>query len=361
MVWEPCKKNKMKKVIAIIGTRPQYIKHASFSMAAKRFNAFELITIDTGQHYDQNMSQQFITEFSITDIKYNLGIISKNHGEQTGKMLIEIEKILLDERPDYVVVYGDTNSTLSGALAAVKLKIPIIHVEAGMRNKNIDIPEEVNRVLTDHISSFLVTSSQQAYSNLIKEGIDSGKILPLGDITIELLHKIKDAYPAVNKNSFYYCTIHRPVNTNEKERLLKIFNALNNLNKKVKFAIHPRTKNNAIDWDIDLKTFENIELINPVSFSESIKLIIDSSAIITDSGGMQKDAYILKKKCISILPFTPWVETLTGKWNSLVFDNLDQLQDNIEIEPSEDDYNEGVFGSMNVADQIIESILLNEV
>jgi UDP-GlcNAc3NAcA epimerase len=234
----------LKKVIAIIGARPQFIKHFAFESEVK--DTFHLVTVHTGQHYDENMSKVFFVELGMKKPDYLLRSGGGSHGEQTGKMMIEIEKIVLDENPDAVLVYGDTNSTLAGALVASKLHIPVFHIEAGLRSFNKEMPEEINRVLTDHVSDILFVPSQLAVDNLHKEGIQDN-IRIVGDIMKDLVIKsVKSGWlkPVDNVSEpYYYATLHRPYNTDDKDRLVYVLNTLSALDKKVVFAIHPRTRN----------------------------------------------------------------------------------------------------------------------
>lgn len=347
----------MIKILAIIGTRPQYIKHAAFNNACKEVSDIELVTVDTGQHYDNEMSKVFIQDLGIDTIKYNLEVRSSMHGEQTGKMLIGLEKILIDETPNYVIVYGDTNSTLAGSLAAAKLKIPIIHVEAGMRNNNIQVPEEINRTLTDRVSTIKIAPSEVAMRNLEIENLGKNSY-HFGDITTDLLLKYKNEGKA-NEAPFYYITVHRPYNTSDQNRYSSLLNELNKLPHKAIFPIHPRTRNMMIEWGMKESDYSNIEFHKPFDFHRSLQHIMNSECVITDSGGVQKEAYILKKKCISLLPKTPWEETLAGNWNYLVFYDLTEIHKAIKISPSEASYKTNYFGDGEVSKKII-GLLQNE-
>jgi UDP-GlcNAc3NAcA epimerase len=340
------------KLIAVIGTRPQYIKHSAFVKEVNKHADIELITIDTGQHYDNNMSEIFIDGLNIN---YNLKIRSALHGEQTALMLVKIEEILIKENPAAVIVYGDTNSTLAGSLAASKLKLKIVHIEAGMRNHDITVPEEINRVITDRISTLRIAPSAVALANLIDEGLAQNSYL-LGDITTDLIMHWPNEKLTPSICHYYFATIHRPYNTEDKSRLNSILTTLNELDNKVIMPLHPRTKNMTLKWQIDLEKYQNIDFIEPTSFSESINHIIQCAAVITDSGGVQKEAYILKKKCITILPSTPWEETLVGKWNQLVFNNLNDIFTLLKIEPDEKLYIGNKFGNGKVALDVIEKI-----
>jgi len=340
------------KLVAIIGTRPQYIKHAAFSAEVRNHPEIELITIDTGQHYDQNMSEIFVDDFQIDTIKYNLDVKSGKHGEQTGKMLIQLEELLLDEQPDYVIVYGDTNSTMAGALAAAKLKIKIVHIEAGMRNFNIEIPEEINRVVTDRVSTFKIAASDVALENLKSENLGKGSY-KYGDITTDILFKLKNDKIS-EQSDFYFSTIHRPYNTNDGKRLNQVLTALNNLDLKVLLPLHPRTRNAMNDFNLNPIEYSNIDFVEPISFFDTVKHINSSKCVITDSGGVQRESYILGKQCVSILPSTPWLETLNGNWNQLAFNNLSELQEIINIKPDKALIEPKQFGDGQVSNKILK-------
>jgi len=314
------------KIIAIVGARPQFIKHFPFERACE--DKIELITIHTGQHYDENMSDVFFNQLKMKKPNYMLNVGSGNHGVQTAKMMIEIEKIVELEKPEGMVVYGDTNSTLAGALVASKLHVPIFHIEAGLRSFNKKMPEEINRILTDHISKAMFVPSKIAVDNLRNEGIIEN-VYNVGDIMKDLVFFVKTnnliSNNGLNKN-YYYVTIHRPYNTDHKERLLYVLNTLNNLNKKVIMSIHPRTSNLMSKYKIDERQFLNIEFILPQSYFENLSLLSFSEGLITDSGGMQKEAYWLKKRCVTIRKETEWLETLNYGANTLLFNNLKDIE-----------------------------------
>lgn len=312
----------MKKAIAIIGARPQFIKHFPFEKACE--NHIELITIHTGQHYDEKMSAVFFDQLGMKKPQYILSAGGGNHGAQTGRMMQVIEEIVVKEKPDVVIVYGDTNSTLAGALVASKLHIPIAHIEAGLRSYNRQMPEEINRVLTDHISQWMFCPSEVSVQNLKREGLSNG-VYVIGDLMKDLIdftifenHMI---LPDV-KEAYYYVTLHRPYNTDEKDRLSYVLDTLNTLGKKVIFAIHPRTRIAMSKFGMDESNYKNISFIDPQPYFENLGYIHSSSGLITDSGGMQKEAYWLKKKCATIRSETEWVETLEGGANTLLFEDL---------------------------------------
>lgn len=342
----------MKKIISIIGARPQFIKHAPLEIALKKY--FHSITIHTGQHYDERMSHIFFNELKMSPPQYLLQIGSHGHGKQTGLMMIEIEQIIVAEKPDAVLVYGDTNSTLAGALVASKLHIPLIHVEAGIRSFNKKMPEEINRIITDQVSSLMFVPTELAVQNLKNEGITEGVHL-CGDVmhdAILLAKKFVKSLP--NKDQFYLATIHRPYNTDEKERLMAILNAFNTLDLPVIFPIHPRTIANLNRWQVPLSDFPHISFTEPVSYFDLVNLQSNASAVITDSGGVQKEAYWLKKKCITLRSETEWVETLENGWNTLVFNDLNQIKQALAIPLGE--HNPNIYGQGNASEEIAQTI-----
>ncbi len=307
------------KIATIIGARPQFIKAAVISRNIRTHPNINEILIHTGQHYDRNMSEIFFEELEIPKPQYNLGVGSGNHGEQTGKMLHQIEVVLLKEKPDFVLVYGDTNSTLAGALAASKLNIPIAHVEAGLRSFNRNMPEEINRITTDHISDLLFAPTQNAMNLLEKEGLKERSVLS-GDIMYDsvLFYKekaLRQNFPCpFDDREFYLATIHRQENTDDPKRLQAIFTAFSNLDKPVLIPLHPRVRNL-------LKTIhysENIIITEPVGYLNLLQLISKASKVLTDSGGLQKEAFFLKKPCLTLRDETEWMETLENGWNHIV-------------------------------------------
>jgi UDP-GlcNAc3NAcA epimerase len=316
----------MKKAIAIIGARPQFIKHFPLEKACE--GKINLITIHTGQHYEEKMNSIFFDQLGLKKPKYVLNG-GRNHGAQTGRMMQEIEEIVVSEKPDMVIVYGDTNSTLAGALVASKLHIPIAHIEAGLRSYNREMPEEINRVLTDHISHWLFCPSEVSVRNLEKEGLVTG-VHVIGDLMKDLidftLNKEQLILPEVD-GEFYYVTLHRPYNTDEKERLTYVLNTLNILSKSTIFALHPRTRIAMKKFGLFESDFKKIRFIDPQAYFENLGYIYASSGLITDSGGMQKEAYWLKKKCATIRTETEWIETLDDGANTLLFDDLSSLNE----------------------------------
>ncbi len=311
------------KILTIVGARPQFIKLAPVSKEIRKF-ATEII-VHTGQHYDENMSRVFFEELIIPKPDYNLGIGSKSHGAQTGEMLIEIEKLILKEKPDSVLVYGDTNSTLAGALAASKLHIPVIHIEAGLRSYNKRMPEEINRILTDHVSTLLFTPSEVGMKNLKNEGITKG-VYNVGDVmydaviqNIKIAEKLnKFAQFGLQEKDYCLVTVHRAENTDERNRLEQIVEGLSQIKYSIVWPLHPRTRKFLKQYAIDLSKFPNIKVIEPIGYLEMLILMKNAKRIITDSGGVQKEAYFLKTPCITLRDETEWVETVEIGVNKLV-------------------------------------------
>ncbi|TXB67259.1 UDP-N-acetylglucosamine 2-epimerase (non-hydrolyzing) [Vicingus serpentipes] len=310
------------KILTILGARPQFIKAGALSREFSKHNQIDEVIVHTGQHFDKNMSDVFFDEMEIPKPKYNLGINSLTHGAMTGRMIEEIEKILFKESPDLLLVYGDTNSTLAGALAAKKMHIPVAHVEAGLRSFNMKMPEEINRILTDRISDYLFCPTEQSFENLKKEGFDNleNKVVNVGDVMNDavLFYSMKPNERNILKldNDYILCTIHRQENTDDIKRLTDIISAINELSKSVKVLIplHPRTKQKIKDLNIKVEA----DIVEPVGYVQMLNLIKNSRLVLTDSGGIQKEAYILKKYCVTLRNETEWVELINNGVNVLV-------------------------------------------
>ncbi len=342
-----------KKIAIIIGARPQFIKHAPVENALKKY--FNTFSIHTGQHYDKKMSDIFFDQLGMNEPTYMLSVGSASHGKQTGVMIQKIEEVLLKEKPDGLIVYGDTNSTLAGAIAASKLGISIIHIESGLRSFNKSMPEEINRIITDHISDFLFVPTQLALINLKKEGLSDEKIFLSGDVMVDsLLLAKKHIGNKFYEKDYILLTLHRPYNTDEISRLIRILNVLNSVGKKVIFPIHPRTLNALKNSENEINNFKNINFIDSASYFDFIKLQLESSCIITDSGGVQKEAYILKKKCITLRSETEWIETLKNNWNTLIFDDLNNIKDVLNIKPGK--YLKNIYGNGNSSEFIAKTL-----
>lgn len=315
------------KVTSIVGARPQFVK-ASVVSRELRLNHHEVL-VHTGQHYDSNLSDLFFEELDIPRPDFNLGVGSASHGAQTAEMLAKLETLLLRERPDWVLVYGDTNSTMAGALAAAKLRIPVAHVEAGLRSYNRGMPEEINRIVADHLSQLLFCPSQTAVGNLKKEGISEG-VFEVGDVMADVLYHAVHHTPVIaepmqrfglKEKCYILATIHRAENTDNPQKLKNIVSGLLSLNEPVLFPLHPRTRKalqNQGLWT-KLSADDNlIYLIEPQGYLNMIKLEQSARVILTDSGGVQKEAYWLGVPCLTLRGETEWVETVIAGWNVLV-------------------------------------------
>ncbi|AFN75903.1 UDP-N-acetylglucosamine 2-epimerase [Melioribacter roseus P3M-2] len=309
------------KIAFVVGARPQFIKLAPFCQRKELLR--NTIIIHTGQHFDKEMSDLFFNELNIPEPNYYLGINSGNHGEQTGKMLIALESMITKELPDFIIVFGDTNTTLAGALVGSKLHIPVIHIEAGLRSFNKKMPEEINRIVADHISDYLFVPTKTALNNLKKENLSSKSYLT-GDIMVDslkmVIKKVRrlETYSkySLTKNNYYLLTLHRPYNVDNPLNLIKILTELNKLGDKILFPVHPRTLKVIEDNSISIPP--NIVLVKPVGYFDFINLLSNCKKIITDSGGVQKEAYILEKICITLRSETEWIETVESGWNLLV-------------------------------------------
>jgi len=314
------------KFLTIIGARPQFIKAAPLSRALRKRHTE--ILVHTGQHYDYGMSQQFFTELKIPKPNYNLEVGSGSHGTQTAAMMTKLEPVVIRQKPDAMIIFGDTNSTLAGALIAAKLHIPLAHIEAGMRSFNRMMPEEVNRVVADHLSDLHFCSTKTAMGNLKKEGITRGLFL-VGDIMydalISILPSARQRASILKKyslgvNDYLFVTVHRAENTDDPKNLSGIMSALLSTDKKVVFPVHPRTEKmlkQAKLWN-KVRHSKSVLLIPPQGYRESLSLQADAFAVVTDSGGIQKEAYLLKTPCITVRRETEWVETVAAGWNQVV-------------------------------------------
>ena len=365
------------KIVTIIGARPQIIKAAALSRAIKEHfgDRIQEVIVHTGQHYDDNMSQVFFDELGVPQPDYNLHVGSANHGQQTAKMIEGIERVLMDEKPDFIVLYGDTNSTLAGAVAASKIHVPIIHIEAGLRSFNKAMPEEINRIVCDHCSTLLFTPTQAGFDNLAKEGfkmdnvgpytIDNPKVFHCGDIMYDnsqYFSKIADQKADILKRlglggkPYVLATLHRDSNTDDPERLKAILEAFTELSKDITIVLpmHPRTRKHASDFHPD-----NIIVIEPVSFLEMIQLEKHAQLILTDSGGVQKEAYFFQKPCVILRPETEWVEIVETGAATLVDADKDEILATSRhyLQQPPVDFPE-IFGDGRAAEFILEKMQL---
>ncbi len=350
------------KIVSVVGARPQFIKASCLSRALRSFS--EEVLIDTGQHYDQNMSDIFFKQLQLPVPDYNLRVGSDTHGKQTAKMIEGIEPILFKEKPDLVLVYGDTNTTLAGSLTAAKLHIPIAHVEAGLRSFNRAMPEEINRIVTDHLSSLLFCPTSQAVKNLKSEGFRDHVHL-VGDINYDSVLYYKDMalkHSTISKSlnlipkKYCLATIHRQENTDHPDKLRSILEAFQQLGRKVVLPLHPRTKRCIQQWNLqDFLLAPNILVIPPFSYLDSLRLVYDAEFIITDSGGLQKEAYILKVPCITLRDESEWVETVEAGWNHLAGTDTNRILETIDqlVIPST---SPAIFGDGQSADRMCRII-----
>lgn len=345
------------KFLSIVGARPQFVKAAVLSEKLRRGG--EEILVHTGQHYDDNMSQVFFDDLGIPKPDIHLGIGGGSHAEQTGRMLIEIEKVLAREKPDWCVVFGDTNSTLAGALAAAKLRIPVAHVEAGLRSFNRDMPEEINRILCDHVSEALFCPTKNAAELLKREGITQG-VYVVGDVMADVF---KRSLARAEENSailtdlqlqpkaYVLVTVHRASNTDNLKNLRVLLDTLAKLDQLVVFPMHPRTR--AVVETKRLNIPSNVRVIDPVGYFDILKLETNASAILTDSGGMQKEAYWAGVRCITLREETEWVETVEAGWNRIVGINPDLILDAV-FNWFPDGERPDLYGDGNASDKIAE-------
>ena len=322
------------RILTIIGARPQFIKAAAVSRVIRSHNDIKEIIVHTGQHFDANMSDVFFEQMDIPRPNHYLKIANLSHGAMTGRMIEGIEELIQQEKPDWVLVYGDTNSTLAGALAAAKLHLPIAHVEAGLRSHNPAMPEEINRVLTDRVSSLLLCPTETAVNNLEKEGFPyeaitklKQQIVNVGDVMFDaVLYYRERALKEVNletfgleHQSYALCTIHRQENTDQVERIKSILSALQSIAKDlvVVLPLHPRTKAKISQYNLE-SFLESLHLLDPLPYLEMQRLQMSAKVMLTDSGGMQKEAYFHRVPCVTLRDETEWIETVEIGWNQLV-------------------------------------------
>lgn len=355
------------KIFTVVGARPQFVKAAAVSRVLREHH--EEILVHTGQHYDANMSDIFFEELSIPKPDYNLGIGSGSHAKQTAAMMVGIEELLLKEEPDYLMVYGDTNSTLAGALAASKIHIPIVHVEAGLRSFNMRMPEEQNRILTDRISEYLFCPTEVAVNHLKNEGITKG-VYNVGDVMCDAVLYYSKEMEQYDKKFFfsrlkglcdgadvakgwYLATVHRAENTDTPEKVEEILSAFEKFDKPVIFPVHPRTRSMAMEIYKN-KGFKNTLLTEPVGYLDMLYFTKNAQKVVTDSGGLQKEAYILNTPCITVRDQTEWVETLDGNHNILSKPVAEEIVDKVFNTVVDDSKKKAHYGNGDAAKKIID-------
>lgn len=351
----------MKKIVSVIGARPQFIKAGAISRKILENTEIEEVLIHTGQHYDSKMSEVFFKELEIPSPKYNLGIGGFSHGAMTGRMIEGIEKILLEEKPNFTLVYGDTDSTLAGALASVKLQIPVIHIEAGLRSFNMQMPEEINRILTDRVSSLLFAPTKRAVENLQREGFENFdcEIVCSGDVMYDVALYYKDRAKKPNMvfpKEFILCTLHRAENTENLQKMKNIFEALNKISSQIPviMPLHPRTQNKILVNNIQA---ENIYFIESLGYLEMVWALQNCVMVATDSGGLQKEAYYFKKPCITLREETEWVELLEVGCNCLVGADAEKIYQAFKkMSDINLNFDALLYGNGNASQKILEVI-----
>ncbi|MGE5424871.1 MAG: non-hydrolyzing UDP-N-acetylglucosamine 2-epimerase [Syntrophothermus sp.] len=344
------------KIVTIVGARPQFIKAATISRVIAERTDIEEVLVHTGQHYDANMSEIFFKELNIPHPGYNLGVGSGSHAVQTAQMLTGIEEILLKEKPEWTLVYGDTNSTLAGGLASVKIHVPVAHVEAGLRSFNHEMPEEINRIITDRIADLLFAPTPTAVENLKKEGLE-GITAFSGDVMFdsilfyrEQIKKTPEKYKTrVPGDKYMLATIHRAENTDHPENMRNILEAFEKSGKIIVLPIHPRTRKTITE---SYKIPNNVHIIDPVGYLEMLKLTMDAEKVLTDSGGLQKEAYFMGTPCITLRTETEWLETVHDDWNTVTGTNISAIMEAIE-RPFPATLQKNLFGDGNAAEKIV--------
>lgn len=359
------------KIVTVVGARPQFIKAAAVSRILRK--DFTEILVHTGQHYDANMSDIFFDELEIPRPDYNLEVGSGSHAKQTADILIKTEEILEKEKPDYLLVYGDTNSTFAAALAASKLLIPVIHVEAGLRSFNMDMPEEQNRILTDHISSILFCPTDTAVENLKKENI-TRNVYQIGDVMCDAVRYYSERMGSISEETFreklhflydkkdiekrwYLATMHRAENTQSVDKIQEVLSAFEELEAPVVFPVHPRIRK-YIDMLQQENCYSNICFVEPLGYLEMLYFTKGAVKVVTDSGGLQKEAYMLGRNVVTLREQTEWVETLAGNHNMLCKIRKEDILSAINRNDITDDFDDRIFGDGKAAERICSVLKL---
>jgi len=354
------------KLVTIVGARPQFVKCAPLSRELRKEHTE--ILVHTGQHYDPEMSDVFFSELAIPEPDYHLGVGSGSHGKQTGEILARVEEVLVKESPALVIVFGDTNSTLAGALAAVKMHIPIAHVEAGLRSFDRSMPEEINRVATDHVSDLLFCPTETAVRNLRNEGITKGVHL-VGDVMVDVLEYNKGIAAkkslvlerfGLSRKGYLVVTVHRPANTDSRVHMEAILSALGESGFPVLFPVHPRTRKVLEEYGLWERLPGNVIATEPLGYLDMIQAMAHARIILTDSGGMQKEAYLLGVPCITLRDTTEWVETVDDGWNVLVGADRERIAEAIRTF-SPEKMRSMIFGKVGASGRIAEILRFSRI
>jgi UDP-GlcNAc3NAcA epimerase len=350
------------KILTVIGARPQFVKAAIVSRAMQKSALIQEIILHTGQHFDENMSKIFFDELDIPIPKYNLGIGGGTHAENTGRMIEAIEKVLFDEAPDFVLVYGDTDSTLAATISACKLNIPVAHVEAGLRSYNRKMPEEINRVLTDHASSILFTPTKKAFETLINEGIQPEMVINVGDVMFDAaLHYGKLSQNSISildelklqSKRYVLATLHRQENVDDAGTLASIIEGLRLSKKNIILPLHPRTRKKLLEFGISLP--KTLRVINPVGYLEMVQLEKNAEIIVTDSGGVQKEAFFHQVPCVTLRNQTEWVELVEFGFNKLTGSDANKISLALNsTNESKLDWGSPIYGDGNATARIVD-------
>lgn len=357
----------MKKIVSLVGARSQFVKEAVVGAEVRRRNAWRHVLVHSGQHYDANMSDLFFTELEMKQPDHFLGIGSGSYVHQTADVLVKFEALLLQEKPDAVLVYGDTNTTVAGALAAAKLKIPVAHVEAGIRQQLKDMPEEINRVLVDHLSAQLFCCSDLAARNLANEGITNGVTVP-GDVMYDLYIKMHRRFTpeetrtrfGVEKDVYIVATIHRDFNTDDPSTLQVILDGLDRAHREtgldILLPLHPRSRKRIAEFGLDGRT-RNLRLVDPICYLDLLSLAQHCAAVITDSGGYQKEAYYAGKRAVVLMLDTGWRELVEAGWNLLCTPDAEQIAQTITTALEDTPRPENLFGDGSAGNHIVDLII----
>ncbi|MBV9119805.1 MAG: UDP-N-acetylglucosamine 2-epimerase (non-hydrolyzing) [Chloroflexi bacterium] len=346
------------KFVTVVGARPQFIKAGPLSATLRERHCEFLV--HTGQHYDPELSEIFFEQLDLPEPDLNLGIGSGSHGQQTGAMLAALEEVIRDHRPDGLIVYGDTNSTIAGALAAAKLGVPVAHIEAGLRSFNKAMPEEINRVVTDHLSRWLFAPSEAARLQLATEGIVAG-VHVVGDIMLDALrlyrpraagHSDVVSRLQLESQKYFAATVHRAENTDDPHRLSAIVGTLGTLDREVVFPVHPRTRQRIAEFGVALPP--HVRLVAPLSYLDMLELLANAEVLLTDSGGLQKEAYYLSVPCVTLRDETEWVETVKSGWNMLAGAQPDRIRSAAAAMAGFDGDHPNLYGDGQTAKRIAE-------